>query len=245
MLKLNTKVELIHRNVIENNDHKGCTYKEFLACNPKEFDGNEGAVVYTGMSWDNIKVLMWEEFCPCNERKKLKLGYEITPWSGLAMLRILIAMKPTMIQSVILKVGVLTHEAIRNWSIKKNPEKRVNGADYSFVSTTFILLLGIEPSDLGYSYEIEIVSEQLVEIDKSNYKAEIICHKKVFRIPLLDDKVLRVIAERLEEKIRHLRSAKTKEQKQEEIVVVRDNLEVFLNDLLGLPPFEKSNFGLS
>ncbi|GKE37962.1 hypothetical protein Tco_1461367 [Tanacetum coccineum] len=32
------------------------------------------------------------------------------------------------------------------------------GADYSFVSTTFIPLLDIEPSDLGFSYEIEIAS---------------------------------------------------------------------------------------
>nr|GEW16265.1 putative reverse transcriptase domain-containing protein [Tanacetum cinerariifolium] len=38
--------------------------------------------------------------------------------------------------------------------------------DYSFVSTTFIPLLGIEPSELGFRYEIEIASGQLVEIDK-------------------------------------------------------------------------------
>ncbi|GKD52121.1 reverse transcriptase domain-containing protein [Tanacetum coccineum] len=41
-----------------------------------------------------------------------------------------------------------------------------SGADYSFVSTTFIPLLGIEPSDLGFSYEIEIASGQLIVIDK-------------------------------------------------------------------------------
>ncbi|GJV08727.1 hypothetical protein Tco_1346383 [Tanacetum coccineum] len=41
-----------------------------------------------------------------------------------------------------------------------------SGTDYSFVSTTFIPLLGIEPSDLGSRYEIEIASGQLVEIDK-------------------------------------------------------------------------------
>ncbi|GJT17750.1 hypothetical protein Tco_0876456 [Tanacetum coccineum] len=35
------------RNVIENKDHRGCTYKEFLACNPKEYDGKGGAIVYT------------------------------------------------------------------------------------------------------------------------------------------------------------------------------------------------------
>ncbi|GKE30611.1 hypothetical protein Tco_1445995 [Tanacetum coccineum] len=35
------------RNVIENNDCRGCTFKEFLAYNPKEYDGKGGAVVYT------------------------------------------------------------------------------------------------------------------------------------------------------------------------------------------------------
>nr|GEV10152.1 hypothetical protein [Tanacetum cinerariifolium] len=27
------------KNFIENNDRRGCTYKEFLFCNPKEYDG--------------------------------------------------------------------------------------------------------------------------------------------------------------------------------------------------------------
>ncbi|GJU98277.1 putative reverse transcriptase domain-containing protein [Tanacetum coccineum] len=39
-------------------------------------------------------------------------------------------------------------------------------ADYSFVSTTFIPLLSMEPSRLGFTYEIEIASGQLVEINK-------------------------------------------------------------------------------
>nr|GEW03211.1 hypothetical protein [Tanacetum cinerariifolium] len=101
------------------------------------------------------------------------------------------------------------------------------------------IMMGIEPNDLGFSYEIEIASRQLVKIDKvikgcnleieghmfdinlipfgsgsfdmiigmdwlSNHKAEIICHEKVVRIPLLDGKVLRVLGERPEEKMRHL-----------------------------------------
>nr|GEX73844.1 reverse transcriptase domain-containing protein [Tanacetum cinerariifolium] len=41
-----------------------------------------------------------------------------------------------------------------------------SGADYSLVPTTFIPLLGIEPNELGFRYEIEIASGQLVEIDK-------------------------------------------------------------------------------
>nr|GEW25844.1 putative reverse transcriptase domain-containing protein [Tanacetum cinerariifolium] len=57
---------------------------------------------------------------------------------------------------------------------------------------------GIEPSKLGFRYEIEIASGQLVEIDK----AKIICHEKVVRIPLLDGKVLRVLGEKPDEKMR-------------------------------------------
>ncbi|GJZ46296.1 hypothetical protein Tco_0593892 [Tanacetum coccineum] len=38
---------IVAQNVLENNDHRGCTYKEFLACNPKEYDGKGGAIVYT------------------------------------------------------------------------------------------------------------------------------------------------------------------------------------------------------
>ncbi|GKA12939.1 putative reverse transcriptase domain-containing protein [Tanacetum coccineum] len=41
-----------------------------------------------------------------------------------------------------------------------------SGVDYSFISTTFIPLLGIEPSELGFRYEIEIASGKLVEINK-------------------------------------------------------------------------------
>ncbi|GJU10242.1 putative reverse transcriptase domain-containing protein [Tanacetum coccineum] len=80
-----------------------------------------------------------------------------------------------------------------------------SGADYSFVSTTFIPLLDIEPSELGFSYEIKIASGQLVKVDKlSSHKAEIVFHEKVVRIPLLDGRVLRVLGERPEEKERQL-----------------------------------------
>ncbi|GJT33380.1 putative reverse transcriptase domain-containing protein [Tanacetum coccineum] len=66
---------------------------------------------------------------------------------------------------------------------------------------------GIEPSELGFRYEIEIASGQLVEIGMdwlSNHKAGIICHAKIVRIPLLDGKVLRVLGEKPEEKMRQL-----------------------------------------
>nr|GFA20208.1 putative reverse transcriptase domain-containing protein [Tanacetum cinerariifolium] len=152
-----------------------------------------------------------------------------------------------------------------------------SSADYSFVSTTVIPLLDIEPSNLGFCYEIKIASGQLVEINKVfkgskleieghvfeinlvpfgsgrfdvimgmdwlfDHKTEIICHKKVVRIPLLDGKVLRMLGERPEGKVRYLTSAKAKEQKQEEIIIVRDFLEVFPDDLSGLPPIWEIEF---
>nr|GEZ16058.1 putative reverse transcriptase domain-containing protein [Tanacetum cinerariifolium] len=84
-----------------------------------------------------------------------------------------------------------------------------SGVDYSFVSTTFIPMLGIEPSDLGMDW-------------LSNHKAEIFYHEKVVRIPLLDGKVLRVLGEKLDKKIRQLKSDKPKDKKQRKIIVVRD-----------------------
>ncbi|GKE29005.1 putative reverse transcriptase domain-containing protein [Tanacetum coccineum] len=76
----------------------------------------------------------------------------------------------------------------------------------------------------------------------SNYKAEIIFHEKLVRIPLSDGKVPRVLGERPEKKARFLMGAKDGDKKQEEIVMVRDFLEVFLDDLSGLLPIWEIEF---
>ncbi|GJV27666.1 hypothetical protein Tco_1384114 [Tanacetum coccineum] len=76
----------------------------------------------------------------------------------------------------------------------------------------------------------------------SKHKAKIIFHEKVVRIPLQNSKVFRVIGERPEEKVRQLISEKAKEQKQEEIVVVRNYPKGFSDDLSGLPPAREIKF---
>ncbi|GKD02209.1 hypothetical protein Tco_1177183, partial [Tanacetum coccineum] len=53
---------------------------------------------------------------------------------------------------------------------------------------------------------------------------------------------IEVIGESPEEKVRHLISVKAEEQKPEEIVVVRNFLEVFPNNLSGLPPTREIEF---
>nr|GEU77269.1 reverse transcriptase domain-containing protein [Tanacetum cinerariifolium] len=321
-------------NMLVNGNRVGCSYKEFLACNPKEYDGKGGAVVLTrrikkmknvkdmsgcsidqkvkyttgsfvgkalmwwnsqirtlsqevavSMSWNDFMFMMIQDFCPSHEIKKL----ETELWNHV------------MVEAVHATYIDRFHKLARNGSIKKvkkrgnveepskdknsrddnkrtrtvnafattaspigrenasawpkcatcvprnvnlvnaiNPPVRAcyecgsterkpsktkearqdpnivtstftlnnhfattlfdSGADYSFVSTTFIPLLGIEPSDLGFRYEIEIASGQLVEIDK----------------------VLRVLGERPKEKARFLMGAKVGDKKKGEIVVVRD-----------------------
>ncbi|GKC69459.1 putative reverse transcriptase domain-containing protein [Tanacetum coccineum] len=95
----------------------------------------------------------------------------------------------------------------------------------------------------GHVFDIDLIPFESRSFDVimgmdwlSNHKAEIICHQKVVRILLVDGKVLRVLGERPEEKVRHLMSAKAKEKKQGEIMVMRDFLKVFPDDLSGLPP---------
>nr|GEV41396.1 reverse transcriptase domain-containing protein [Tanacetum cinerariifolium] len=187
---------------------------EFLASNPKEYDGKGGAVVYT--RWiEKMESVQDMSSCGDNQKVKYTAGF-------------FVATELSTIQKAMQIAGTLTDETLRNGSIKKNLEKKRNkgepskdrngrddnkrtrtinafatttnpvrreyteeacqdpnimtgtftlnnhyattlfdsGADYSFVSTTFIPLLGIEPNDLGFSYEIEIASGQLLEIDK-------------------------------------------------------------------------------
>nr|GFD24048.1 hypothetical protein [Tanacetum cinerariifolium] len=44
---VNENVQENVRNVLVNGNQVGCSYKEFLACNPKEYDGKGGVVVLT------------------------------------------------------------------------------------------------------------------------------------------------------------------------------------------------------
>ncbi|GJR84879.1 putative reverse transcriptase domain-containing protein [Tanacetum coccineum] len=105
---------------------------------------------------------------------------------------------------------------------------------------------GLEPSDLGFKYEIEIASGQLVEIDKviKGCKLEIEGH--IFDIDLIPfghgsfDMI--IVGERPDKKARLLMSSKASDKKQEEIVVVRDFPEVFPDDLFGLPPIREIEF---
>ncbi|GJU22531.1 putative reverse transcriptase domain-containing protein [Tanacetum coccineum] len=118
-----------------NGGNNGCSYKAFLACNPRDYDGKGGAVALT--RWIEKMELVIENsrwyIDRFHELAKL-VPHLVTPESkrigryinGLApqihgMLR---ATQPTMIQSAILKAGILTDEVVRCGTLTKSSEKR-------------------------------------------------------------------------------------------------------------------------
>ncbi|GKE16220.1 putative reverse transcriptase domain-containing protein, partial [Tanacetum coccineum] len=209
------------RNVIKNNDRRGYTYKDFLACNHKEYDGKGGAVVYT--HWIE-KIESVQDMSSCGDNQT----------SREVAVGMVAATKPKTIQKAVQIAGTLINEALRNGSIQKNYEKRGNGGEPSkdrnvrddnkrtrtgnaFATTTNpvrrenmgavpkVVPRNVNPinarnptSRAFYecsstnpvkatcpSYEIEIASGQLVEIDKviKGCKLEIEGH--VFDINLI------------------------------------------------------------
>nr|GEZ47523.1 hypothetical protein [Tanacetum cinerariifolium] len=125
------------RNVLVNRNRVGCSYKKFLACNPKEYDGKGDATVLTrwiekmksvqdtsGCSIDQkVKYTAGsiEEFCPSHEMQKL----ETELWNH------------AMVGAGHATYTDRFHELARNGSIKKiekrgnigEPSKDKNGRD--------------------------------------------------------------------------------------------------------------------
>nr|GEV16561.1 hypothetical protein [Tanacetum cinerariifolium] len=148
---VNENVQENVRNVLVNGNRVGCSYKEFLACNPKEYDGKGGVIVLTRWieKMENVQDMSGcsidqkvkytassfvEEFCPSHEMQKLKteLWNHAMVGAGHAaytdrfheLARMVAATEPKTQKAVQIS-GALTDEAVRNGSIKK-VEKREN-----------------------------------------------------------------------------------------------------------------------
>ncbi|GJS39812.1 hypothetical protein Tco_0564855 [Tanacetum coccineum] len=127
-----------------NGGNNGCSYKTFLACNPRDYDGEGGAVALTrwiekmesergheaaiGMSWVDFKALLVEEFCPSNEIEKLESKFwnhtmiEANHAGYTDRFHELAKLVPHL--SAILKAGILTDEAAPCGTLTKSSEKR-------------------------------------------------------------------------------------------------------------------------
>ncbi|GJZ16802.1 hypothetical protein Tco_0552925, partial [Tanacetum coccineum] len=153
------------------------SYKDFLACNPKEYDGKRGAVVLT--RWIE-KMKYVQDMSGCSVDQKVK--YTAGSFVGKAL----------------------------TWWILTDLHAKTEKLPFG------ILSCGINAMRTGAGHT---AYTDRYETGLSNYKAKIICHEKVVRIPLPDSKVLRVLGERSEEKAKLLMSFKASDKKQEEIVV--------------------------
>ncbi|GJV97427.1 putative reverse transcriptase domain-containing protein [Tanacetum coccineum] len=76
----------------------------------------------------------------------------------------------------------------------------------------------------------------------SKRKFVIVCHEKVVRIPLEGDEILRVHGERTQGVVKTLMNTKVDEPKLSDISVVQDFVDVFPEDLSGLPPQRQVEF---
>ncbi|GJW61999.1 putative reverse transcriptase domain-containing protein [Tanacetum coccineum] len=274
VIVVNKNVQENVGNVIVNENRVGYSYKEFSACNPKEYDGKGGAIVLT--RWIK-KMESVHDMSGCSINQKVK--YTAGSFVGHEMKKL----ESELWNHIMVRAGHAAytdrfHELAGGGNGSKTIQKAVSGADFCALTETvrngIIMkfdcrgvprnmnpvnarnqllehvmsvvvptMSGLEPSELGFKYEIKIASEQLVEIDKviKGCKLEIKGH--VFDIDLIPfghrsfDVI--IVGERPEEKARLLMSAKASDKKQEEIIMVRDFPKVFPDDLSGLPPIQE------
>ncbi|GJV78445.1 reverse transcriptase domain-containing protein [Tanacetum coccineum] len=89
--------------------------------------GANQKVKYTAGSFIS-KALTWWNTQVHTKAREAAVGMT---WEDFKIRAMVAAIEPTTIQSVVLKAGMLTDEAIRNGSLKKNTKKRGNGGELS------------------------------------------------------------------------------------------------------------------
>ncbi|GKC42336.1 putative reverse transcriptase domain-containing protein, partial [Tanacetum coccineum] len=258
--------------------------------NSKISPGHEwirGQEAEVGMTWDDFKALMREEFCPNNEMQNLETEFWYHVMAGAShavytnQLHELARLVPHLVTLENKRIErVLIDEAIRTRTLKRilRKEEIVEsqvGMEMLGMITRDIRLVGLLPQlqtlvvprivnlvnarnhaaahracfECGGTDHYKAVCPRLNRAPRqggmdwlSRHKAKIVSHKKVIRIPLPNNEMLRVLGERPEEKVGHLMSAKAEGQKLKDIVIVRKFSKVFLNNLSGLPPSQEIEF---
>ncbi|GJT95476.1 putative reverse transcriptase domain-containing protein [Tanacetum coccineum] len=127
------------------------------------------------------------------------------------------------------------------------------GADRSFVSSTFSVLLDVAPStlDTSHPFDIDLIPIELGSFDViigmdwlAKYHAMIVCDEKIVRIPYGDEMLIirgddydggtQVTSKKIEDK--------SEEKRLEDVPIVREFPEVFPEDFPGLPPARQVEF---
>ncbi|GKC15028.1 putative reverse transcriptase domain-containing protein [Tanacetum coccineum] len=269
---------------------KECTFSSFIKCGPTQFHvATLGLVVANGKSWDDLKKMMFEEFCPEEEISRMEdelrnlrlkdhdiAAYttDSTNWSYYVPMdcrgkRVATGANAEPIR-VCFKCGDPNHLANSELcpERKKQGGRNASGHVYvvkdvdqaqcpNVVTSTFLLnnryfsMLFDSGSDkkLG-TFDVIIGMDWLVAHD-----AVIICGKKEVHIPIKNRtlvvkgdsnssrlKVISCIKERkyIERGchlfLAHITEKEKSEKRLEDVPVIHDFPEVFLDNLPGLPP---------
>ncbi|GJQ99152.1 putative reverse transcriptase domain-containing protein [Tanacetum coccineum] len=127
-----------------------------------------------------------------------------------------------------------------------------SGPDFSFISTEFAPLLNVKPSIVNPGYVIEVADGKKVEVDRIIRDCKLELGNFLFSIKLIllghgsfdvkcgMDWLSRIMVEKKWERTlgvaKALMNAKVDEPKVSDISMVRDFVDVFPEDLSGLPP---------
>ncbi|GKD74570.1 hypothetical protein Tco_1332852 [Tanacetum coccineum] len=117
-----------------------------------------------------------------------------------------------------------------------------SGADRSFMSSTFSALLDVAPSTLDTIYAVELADERISETNMAKYHALIVYDEKVVCIPY-GDEVLIIRGDDCDYGITSKKTKnKSEEKRLEDVPIIWEFLEVFPEDLPGLPPARQVEF---
>nr|GEZ42214.1 putative reverse transcriptase domain-containing protein [Tanacetum cinerariifolium] len=117
------------------------------------------------------------------------------------------------------------------------------------VFSTNTVLRGCTLALYNHCFKIDLLSTRLGSFDVivgmewlSYHGAVIDCYETIVRIPLPNGEILKVQGERPKKDPKSLACIKADEKKLDDILVIRDFLEVFPDDLSGLPPVREIEF---
>ncbi|GJZ10212.1 reverse transcriptase domain-containing protein [Tanacetum coccineum] len=108
------------RSINVNHGRNGCSYKDFMACSPKDYDGKGGVIAYT--RWIK-KLESVQDMCGCGANKKLETEFWCHALVG--------AGHAAYTDRFHELARMLIDEAIRNGSLRKNTKKKGNGGEPS------------------------------------------------------------------------------------------------------------------
>nr|GEU88480.1 reverse transcriptase domain-containing protein [Tanacetum cinerariifolium] len=250
-------------------------YKEFISCQPFYFNENKVAFATSTLTndalswwnayaqpigieqanritWTKLKRLLTNKYRPRTEIKKMEdeiynlsvkgndLKTYVRRFQELAVLcpnmipnneklmEVFIEMYPTSYMTLHNQVSSLQQDRSSNQELQKERTSHLEGCTLTLLNQPFEI--NLMPIKLG-SIDVVIGMDWL-----SKYHAKIICDEKVVHIPI-EDETLIIQAQVMEEK--------SDEKRLENIPVVREFLDIFPEELPGLPPVRQVEFQIT